>query len=57
MPLTLPYASTEPIAVLLLLQVPPGMASVKVTCAPWHTVPGPLIVPTEVEGFMVNVTD
>jgi hypothetical protein len=53
MPLTTPDASTVAIAVLLLLQVPPGIASVNVPTPPRHTKPLPRMLPASVALFTV----
>ena len=46
MPLTTPAALTEAIAALLLLQVPPAVASVRVVVVPVHTVVVPVMAAT-----------
>jgi hypothetical protein len=53
MPLTTPAASTVAIAVLLLLQVPPLTASVRVPTPPRHTKPLPRMLPASVALFTV----
>ena len=50
MPITTPPALTLPMAVLLLLHVPPPEASVKVIVAPGQTTVVPLIAPADGNG-------
>ena len=52
-PVTTPDALTVALAVLLLLHVPPLVASVSVMLAVGHTLVGPLIGVTELPAFMV----
>ena len=42
-PVTLPDASIVPVAVLPLLQVPPGVASLSGIVWPLHTISGPVM--------------
>jgi hypothetical protein len=54
-PVTTPVAAfTVALAVLLLLHVPPGVASAKVMEEPGHTEVGPVMEATEVPAFMVS---
>ena len=53
-PLTAPEELTVAMEVLLLLQVPPDVALVKVDDVPIQVVVTPVIVPAEVAGFTVN---
>ena len=52
MPVTVPNASTEPFAGLLLVQLPPGVISVRDTDAPMHIDAAPVIA---VIGFTVTI--
>jgi hypothetical protein len=53
MPVVLPMVA---VAVLLLLHVPPDVASVKVIVNPWHTDTGPTIGAGELDTVTVVVT-
>ena len=55
MPVTVPVVLTVALAVLLLLHVPPAVASVSVMLVPGHTDVGPLMVFTALPVFMVMV--
>ena len=52
-PVTVPVALIDAMAALLLLQVPPVVASVRVVFAPVHTVVAPLMVPALGAGLTV----
>ena len=54
MPVTLPDASTDPIAGESELQLPPPAASLKCIVDPAHAVASPVIVPTSGNGFTVT---
>lgn len=54
-PLTVPVVLTEAIAALLLLQVPPAVASASVIVAPVQTEVAPVIAATAGNGFTVTV--
>ena len=53
-PLTLPDASTDAIAALLVLHDPPDTVSDNVVVAPTHTVDAPVITPPDGDVFTVN---
>ena len=52
-PVTTPVPDTEATAVLLLLHVPSGVASLKLVVRPWHTESVPNIAPGS--GFTVTI--
>ena len=54
-PNTVPVVLTVAMATLLLLQVPPVVASVSVFVAPWQKVVTPEIVPAETPEITVTV--
>ena len=53
-PVTTPALLTVASAALLLLQVPPVVASVSVMVAPVHTIAGPVMVPADGAGLTVS---
>ena len=55
-PVTTPVPDTVEIAILLLIHVTPGVASVSVNIAPAHTLPLPLIAAGELFTVTVAVT-
>ena len=53
-PVTTPVPLTDATRLLAVDQVPPGMASVNVVSAPWHSDDAPLMLPALGSGFMVT---
>ena len=54
-PVTTPEALTVAIALLLLLQVPPGVALSICIVSLWHTVSAPVIRPASAIGFTITL--
>ena len=54
MPDTIPVLPTVATEALLLVQLPPGVISIKVVAAPAHTVARPVTEPAEVNGSTVT---
>lgn len=52
-PVTVPELLTVAKAVLLLLHVPPLPDPLRLSVAPWHTLPPPVIVPADGSGLTV----
>ena len=54
MPITCPFVPTLAVAMALLLQVPPVVASLRIIVSPAHTVVGPVMGATAYEDKAVN---